>query len=1085
MQLFNRRIIERNLSQIATRDDERFQIARQWAKSIRSQAVHQQKETNLHGDFKARIVEALLGYRSALSENSQTVAAEHRMGTGSVDLALGHFDTSPPRVIAPFELKGADTRDLDAPMPGRNKTPVEQAWEYATAVPGVRWVLVSNYLEIRLYSYGEGRGSFERFDLSKIDQVEHYAKLQLLLSAESLLGGRTEDLLRQSREADREVSEKLYADYRQLREALIAIVRKLDPTGDPVEAVGIGQKILDRVLFIAFAEDTGLLPPRTLHQAFTHRDPYHPRPVWETFKGLFKAIDQGNDSLGIPRYNGGLFETDPRIDVLDLPDPVCEGFKALGDYDFATEIGVTILGHIFEQSIADMERLLARARGEIDEQPKKSGARGRRKRDGIVYTPDYIARFIVERTLGTHLDEMFRRIMAKHATGDIGDYDSLKFARNSARGQPAWNQRELAAWTAYRFRLQTLRVVDPACGSGVFLVTAFDFLKAEYDRVNKKMEELRGAPDLFDPDSEILSQNLYGVDVNAESVEITKLSLWLKTARRGKVLDSLDHTIRVGDSLIEDSNFAYLEHGFNWRTAFPEVFAAGGFDVVLGNPPYVRQELISGMKPYLQRRFEVYNGVADLYTYFFERGVRLLKSGGRLGFISSSTFFKTASGGPLRRYLVANTALETVTDFGDLQIFQGVTTYPAILTLRRETGATDNWLKFWNLDKLPNDNFSVRFDDKAEPYPQSALTEKSWELESPALRRLRDKITAGKPTLKEVYGSPYRGVLTGLNEAFVIDRATRDRLIAEDPKSEEILKPWLEGKDLKRWRAEPRDIFVIFARRGLDIERYPAVKKHLAPYRERLEPRPSNWPRDKRWPGRKPGAYKWYELQDTVDYWKIFENPKIVYNDISSSPSFVNETNLSYTSNTTYLVNSDFFLLCILNSNIFWFFYLAASPTIRGGFLRMFSQYIDTVPIPPATDADKATLAALAEACQTAAEERYKRQQAVRRRIGDLCPPGNDKVKRDADGRPKLSNKLKDWWELADFAEFRAEVKRLFKADIPLGERSDWEDWLAREKAEIIRLSGEIAGNEAEINRIVYRLFALTDEEIALLEANI
>ncbi len=123
-------------------------------------------------------------------------------------------------------------------------------------------------------------------------------------------------------------------------------------------------------------------------------------------------------------------------------------------------------------------------------------------------------------------------------------------------------------------------------------------------------------------------------------MEITKLSLWLKTARRGKVLDSLDGHLRVGDSLIEEANYAYLDHGFNWKDAFPEVFKDGGFDVVLGNPPYVRQELIKPMKPYLEKRFEVYHGVADLYCYFFERGLRLLKAGGRLGYISSATFFR-------------------------------------------------------------------------------------------------------------------------------------------------------------------------------------------------------------------------------------------------------------------------------------------------------------------------------------------------------------------------------------------------------------------------------------------------------------
>lgn len=1064
-QLFNTRIVARATAGAAEPPPAHAELLGRWAENIRSGAIKTQNEVALHSDFKSQIVEQVLGYRPFGNAAGQTVASEYKMGAGPVDLALGFFGGQQDRVVAPFELKGADTTDLDAPMPGRKKTPVDQAWEYATAIAGVRWVLVTNYLEIRLYSYAEGRGAYERFELARIDEPAEYARLMLLLSAESLLGERSEDLLRQSRNADREISQQLYADYRDLREKLIAAVGEQLPEGEAVAAIAIGQKILDRILFIAFAEDNGLLPARTLENAFAHRDPYHPRPVWENFQGLFTAIDKGSKELGIPRYNGGLFEADAQLDAIALSDEICEAFKTLGEYDFQTEIGVTILGHIFEQSIADLERLNARARGEIEEEERKTGATGRRKRDGIVYTPDYIARFITERTLGAHLDQIFREVMAEHAKGDPADYDSLQFAKGSKRGNKTWNERELKAWTAYRYKLQTLRVVDPACGSGVFLVMAFDFLKSEYDRVNKKMAELRGAPDLFDPDSEILSQNLYGVDVNEESIEITKLSLWLKTARRGKVLDSLDHTIRVGDSLIEESSYAYLEHGFNWKRAFPEVFADGGFDVVLGNPPYVRMEFLKPMKPWLEKRFAVVSDRADLYCYFYEIGLRYLKPGGRLGYISSSTFFKTGSGAPLRRYLLENAALETVTDFGDLQIFAGVTTYPAILTMRKEKGASDNNLRFWKLDKVPYDNFSGAFDDQAEDFPQSALGEGSWELESPALRHLRDKIRAGKPTLKEVYGSPLRGIVTGLNAAFVIDRATRDRLIAEDPKSAELLKPWLEGKDLKRWRAEPRDLWVIYIPKNrIDIEDYPAIKAHLEPFKAKLKKRATK--------------QEWFELQQAQEaYVPAFEEPKIIYGEFSSSNIFSLDSASYFSNNKCYFIpNKECDLLAVLNANLFRFFISAISVAVRGDFMQLHSQYVEQFPVPPASNADKAALSALAQSCQKAAAERYTRQQAVRRRIGDLAPKG---------GNAKLSNRLKNWWELDDFAAFRAEVKKTFKTDIPLAERSDWEDWLNEERAVIAQLSAEIARNEDEINRTVYRLFGLSDDEIALLEANI
>ena len=753
MQLFNRKTLARQIERAESADQAKLDILREWAATIADGSINQQKETALHGNFKQRIVCDVLGYTDFNESGAWTVDVETQIGAGSVDLALGNFTSDQRAITAPFELKGAKTKDLDAIMPGRAKSPVDQAWEYAANNVGTKWVLVSNYLEIRLYSYADGRQFHESFDLAKLHQPEEYQRFMLLLGAESLLTGKTVQLLEDSRAEDKDITDALYADYKVLRSDLIGAVQLAKPDMDPLEAISVGQTILDRVLFIAFAEDNGLVPDNSLANAFEHNDPYNPKPVWENFLGLFTAIDKGSDRLDIPRYNGGLFARDPIIRSLEIPDDICEGFKRLGGYDFASEISVTVLGHIFEQSIADVEQLQAEARGEEQQEKKASGTSGRRKRDGVVYTPDYVARFIVEQTLGTHCREIFDGILAEYAAkGARADDETIKWKRKGAEQQ---------AWEAYRKRLTSLRIVDPACGSGVFLVIAFDWMKAELERVNGKLAALTGGRDLFDPDSEILTNNLFGVDVNSESVEIAKLSLWIKTARRGKVLDSLDGNLRVGDSLIEDSSYAYREHGFVWKEAFPDVFAEGGFDVVLGNPPYVRMELIKPMKPWLEKRYEVVSDRADLYAYFFERGVKLLKPGGRLGYISSSTFFKTGSGKPLREFLRSKATLETVVDFGDHQIFEGVTTYPAILTMRAGAPEPDHELQFWNIGELPKGSFEDGFASAKAPYPQEALQAGSWQLEAPELRALRAKIIKGRKTLKEVYDSPFYGIKRG------------------------------------------------------------------------------------------------------------------------------------------------------------------------------------------------------------------------------------------------------------------------------------------------------------------------------------
>jgi type I restriction-modification system DNA methylase subunit len=1073
MSLFNKKTIARAIAFVDAPDASKQALLSQWAATIKSGEIETQKETALHGNFKSKIIVEVLGYRDFNDSGAWTVDVEAQIGAGSVDLAFGHFTADTRNIIAPFELKGAKTKNLDAIMPGRAKSPVDQAWEYATNNVGTKWVLVSNYLEIRLYSYGEGRQAYETFDLRRLAEPEEYARAQLLLSAENLLGGRTAELLEESRRENKDITNRLYGDYKTLRSDLIGEVRRERPEMDPLAAIRTGQTILDRILFIAFAEDTSLLPPKSIEKAYEHADPYHPRPVWETFQSLFNAIDTGlPKALNIPRYNGGLFAPDETINALAIPDHICEGFKRLSEYDFASEISVTVLGHIFEQSIADVEQLQAEARGDAPPEKKTSGTSGRRKRDGVVYTPDYIARFIVEQTLGTHAREIFTRLLTEHASkGASADDDPIKWKSTAA---------ERTAWAAYRDALAKLRIVDPACGSGVFLVMAFDWLKAELARVNEKLVELTGVGALLDPDSEILTHNLFGVDVNEESVEIAKLSLWIKTARHGKVLDSLDNNFRVGDSLIEDSSFAYRSHGFVWKEAFKDIFAEGGFDIVLGNPPYVKGGLFSRLKPYLKTRFEVYQGSADLFAYFFERGLRLLKVGGRLGYISSSTFFKTSSGEPLRDFLRLKATLETVVDFGDNQIFEGVTTYPAILTMVNLPPHQNGTFNFWKYDATIEENFEKAFDDGCELSPQNALTNDSWALEGKLLRALRTKIVDAGIPLKKVYGSPFRGVLTGRNDVFVIDENTKNDLLAKNSNSADLLKPWLDGGAIQKWHIQPNQKWLIFTRRGTDLDAYPAIKAYLEQKRAILEPKPTGWvpanPKDE-WGGRKEGSYLWFEMQDVIGYHGEFAKPKILFRDISASPTFLMERAGLFNDTTSYFIpTSDVFLLSILNSNAFWFWIKGKTPMARGGFYRFKAQYIERTPIPPATDDQKAALASLAESAQAAAEKRYCLQLEIARRIPDLAPSGNP---------PKMTDRLKSWWDLPDFAAFQAEVKKAFKADIPLKERNDWESWISETRQQIHALTAKITALEADINTRVYALFGLTPDEITLLESSL
>jgi hypothetical protein len=1046
--LINYKVIREELKKVHfDASKEQREAAARYAKRARNPKFAKEKETAVRNIFFDEVLGTILGYRKFDPDQPYTLAFERPIRRGAVDVALGRFPNPEgvEEILAPFEMKGPDTSDLDAIMPGRGKSPVQQAWEYAIDAPGSRWVLVSNCVEIRLYAFGRGRDAYESFDLTKIDDAYELERLWLVLASDRFIGGETDRLLRETDSAYKTITNELYKQYSDLRQKLVQYLT--DAKGGPklvlASAIEPAQKILDRILFIAFAQRTALLPDKLLERASKAANEFNPVPVWKNFLGLFEGVDKGSGPLNIWPYNGGLFAHDPRVDSIVIPDELAKSLATLGEWDYRDDVPVTLLGHLFEQSITDLEKLRAESRGE--EAPKVS----KRKREGVVYTPDIVTRFLVERTIGSTLTERFTALLAKHGKVKPDNGDPI-FAEGDQVAERAF-------WRDFAAALRALRIVDPACGSGAFLVAAFDLLAAEYRRVVEHLAVLGEAID-FDPFDEIVTKNLYGVDLNTESVEITRLALWLKTARNKHRLQNLEATIKVGNSLIDDK--AFTDKPFDWRAAFPEVFAEGGFDIVIGNPPYVRMELIKPVKPYLEKHYVVADDRTDLYAYFFERGVGVLKDGGKLGYISSSTFFRTGSGENLRKFLGDHVAIEAVVDFGDLQIFEGVTTYPAIVTLRKGEGDGDR-LSFLKVDALPKD-LEAEFAAKSQLMPRARLGASSWQLEDDQLARLRDKIVKGRKTLGEIYGAPLYGIKTGLNEAFIISQETRDRLVKRDKKSEELLIPYLRGENIKRWRIESEGLFLINTPKGkVNIDAYPAIRDWLLPFKAALEKRATK--------------QDWFELQQAqLAYQPGFKEPKIVYLDIANSAPFAFDDEGSFIDCTVFMIPGDKFLLAFLNSRAAWFQWIGETPIASGGYIRLKQQYIAPTALPDLTTKDRDLVSKLSDACRKRAKERYEIQDAVEHRMLDLAPRHHT----------KLSRKLQEWWTL-DFPAFRDEVKRVFKSEIPVKERGEWEAYLAKQGSEVKTLDAEIKKAEREIDAIVYRLFDLTPDEIALLEASI
>jgi hypothetical protein len=228
-----------------------------------------------------------------------------------------------------------------------------------------------------------------------------------------------------------------------------------------------------------------------------------------------------------------------------------------------------------------------------------------------------------------------------------------------------------------------------------------------------------------------------------------------------------------------------------------------------------------------------------------------------------------------------------------------------------------------------------------------SLSDSGWTLSNQGVQQLLDKLrAAGTPLGEYVQGKIYYGIKTGLNEAFVIDAATRDRLIAEDGRSAEVIKPFLSGKEIKKYQTITNTHFLIFTKRGTKIEEFPAIKKYLSQFKERLEPKPKNY-QGNDWPGRKDGSYQWFEIQDSIDYFKEFEKSKIVWPETSFENQFCYVDKGVYLNKTTFFLPiEDHSLLGILNSKVIKFCLNAIVSKMRGGYFSMSKAYVETVPIP-------------------------------------------------------------------------------------------------------------------------------------------
>lgn len=984
----------------------------------------------------------------------EVVGAGQSGGTGFADLALGNFGAARdgiPQVLCEFKdiRSGLDAKQA---RKGNNRSPVEQCFDYLQSGWQSRnrdqltepfFALVTDMNEFRLYVRRLGRGQFQRFVLSDTGSATEPSLLAdtpasafrrfvfwRIFQPDMLLTDRgaplLDRLLRDQITREKTIEKDFYREYRDYREFVYRTLVDANPgfSGSRGQLVRLTQRFLDRCIFILFCEDMGRMlryPPLLLRDLLMEKsqsrfyDPEGSGP-WDEMRALFRAMRDGGNfgSHAIDRFNGGLFEEDPEFDSLHIPAKVfCAQGQAtnlLGHprtllhfsaaYNFGLNsaageraISLYTLGRIFEQSITELEIMEAEADGRVS-----INRLSKRKTDGVYYTPEWVVNMIVEQTLGTRLEDIKNELgfatLPPLDEAAIAEYRAhLADRRRAAPVAGKW----LKFLDDYRFRLDHLRIVDPACGSGAFLIQALNRLVDEYRWVVAEEERITGGRRLFDQDSiirSILSHNIYGVDINQESVEITKLALWLHTATPGKPLCSLDSNIRCGNSLVgpDFSNFYRTRHqtlfdqvdenererinAFDWQAAFPDVFSHGGFDCVIGNPPYIKlQHFRSAQADTAAYLVEARNpdgtpvyastqsGNFDMYLPFIEKGIRLLKPEGRMGYIAPNVWMVNEYGKPLRQLVRSTRSLDRWLDFKSHQIFDEAITYTS---LQFFSGTPSETL---TCAFAPDGNAAAVHWENADQIPYEELPEEdAWTLAPKAEMELVSRLVSGFASMEISCTGIFVGIQTSMNDIFHLEEIAPGKfrnLIMPDSEVVELepdlIHPLVKGPGAKRycWESGNMRILVPYStnwNRAVLIpeadlkSKYPKTWSYFSRYEKQLRERengkmdlPTGWwaynyPKniEKQLKPRLLVAGTAPELRVSADFdGEVVQDDRRVF-----AISVDDQAELG-------------FLLALLNSPTCGYVFKRIARPKSGGFFDIEKQFIAPLPIPAATPEER------------------------------------------------------------------------------------------------------------------------------------
>ena len=944
------------------------------------------------------------------------------------------------KVIGVIELKDHKTTDLSH---------VErQAFGYKSQHRDTRYVVISNFEKLRFYiDNAVEHIEWNLFTLSE----EEFKQLYFCLSWGTLSQDLPLKAKAESVSNEDQITQQLYRDYSAFKREIFAdIVAHNTNEETPKEQVLLlfkkTQKLLDRLLFIFFAEDCGLLPPNSMvmiledWEKLREMDEYV--PLYRRIRKYFGYLDTGfqGKKYEIFAYNGGLFKPDEVLDSLIISDDLLARFtRQLSEYDYASEVDVNILGHIFENSLNEIEEVTAQINNSPNGHP--APVLNRRKRDGVFYTPQYITKYIVENTVG--------RLCAEKKA-EMGIDEAEYFADKNR--QMATKKRLLDNLTQYREWLLGITICDPACGSGAFLNAALRFLMDEHKLLDEMEAKVTGAALVFpNIENSILENNLYGVDINEESVEIARLALWLRTAKPHRKLNSLNNNIKCGNSLISDPEIAG-EKAFNWEQEFPQVFAKGGFDIVIGNPPYVSAPMQMASPEMASQRQAIidsnkYNTLFqkwDLYIPFIELGIRhLCKDNGICSMIVPYPLTNQLYAQKSREMLLDEYLLLEVTDLKGTKVFSDATVTSTIFIARHTNNKKEIAISqihdgaiqvvyYKNRDNLLQDDKSM-----------------VWNLANNEKRANRHE------------GMNVLGDFCYISKGMVLnadEKVARGAFIKEDlislTEDDIHCRAYVEAKDIDR--------YIVNRIRYLEYNTERCPSQLSRPTFPELYNTP------------KILTNKIGPLKAQIDYnnllcdqtnricvlWKDLHG--VDNNSISGSVKKYSTMSREEMEKLSEQIDLRY-LLAVLNSK----YATKLLDNIRGeGNIDVNPEYIRNIPIPSCED--QLPLIELGDMMLALNKDLKAKRARFLRRLQDNMPD------------IKINGTL-ETFDTLDFAGFVAEFKKQ-KIKLSLVQQDEWEDYFSQYKAACGELVAKIADTDKAIDSRVYALYGLTEEEIAIVE---